>query len=66
MSDGVSLKFMSTMTWHTHYLEKKNMALHLKKVADLWFLDSLHLDLLSLYSTMVSLADKKQHRCAME
>lgn len=34
--DGVSLKFMLTMTWHTDYLEKKNMALHLKKVADPW------------------------------
>ena len=34
MFDGVSLKFMLTMTWHTDYLEKKNMALNFKKVAD--------------------------------
>ena len=36
MFDGVSLKFMLTMTWHSHYLEKENMALNSKKVADPW------------------------------
>ena len=36
MFDGVSLKSMFTTTWHTHCLEKENMALHFKKVADNW------------------------------
>ena len=36
MFDRVSLKFMLTMTRHTDYIAKENMALHFKKVADNW------------------------------
>ena len=35
MFDGVSLKCM--LTWHTDYLENKNLPLHLENVADPWF-----------------------------
>ena len=34
MFDGVSLKCM--LTWHTDYLENKNLALHFENVADPW------------------------------
>ena len=32
--DDVSLKCM--LTWHTDYLENKNLALHFENVADPW------------------------------
>ena len=40
MFDGVSLKCM--LTWHTDYLENRNLALHFENVADPCSISSSH------------------------